>query len=175
MVEKRVRNLSKVPAILQPALAIIILALLAWLSILSYILYTIASHYRRLASNSKGEDLKSILEGLLKETEKGSGSLEKIEIEIEKIHLSNLSHIQKVSLVRFNPFADVGGNQSFSICFLDGQDNGVVLSSLHSRVGTRIYAKEVEGGKGKGLELSEEEMRALKLAIRPQRETRPES
>lgn len=142
-----------------------IIILLLWLSLLSYILYTIASHYRKLVSTAKKENLKEILEAVLAQGEKGSAQLEGIQAEIEKLHLDNLSHIQKVSMIRFNPFEDVGGEQSFSVCFLDGEGNGIVISSLHSRVGTRIYAKSIEKGQGKGFELSEEEQKALKLAL----------
>jgi len=52
--------------------------------------------------------------------------------------------------VRFNPFSQTGGNQSFSLALLDGNNNGLVISSLHSREGTRIYAKMVKEGEGKG-------------------------
>lgn len=150
---------------LAQVLPVVALIFLVWLTVLSYTLYSIVGHYRRLVTSSKGENLKVILENLLQETEKNSSSLEKIRTEIEKLHLNNLTHVQKVSLVRFNPFSDVGGNQSFAVCLLDGDDSGVVLSSLHSRAGTRVYAKPVENGKGKGFELTEEEMRVLKLAL----------
>ena len=74
------------------------------------------------------------------------------------------SHLQKMGFVRFNPFSDTGGDQSFCLAILDGQDNGIVISSLHSREQTRVYAKEIVAGKPKGVELSKEEREALKKA-----------
>jgi hypothetical protein len=136
-----------------------------WLSLLTYFLYNILSHYNRLIKEAKQGDLKSILEKLLAETKTTREGLEKIKKELEKIETENLSHIQKFSLIRFNPFDDVGGDQSFVISLLDGCKNGLVISSLHSRAGTRIYAKTIEDGKGKGLELSKEEELALKKAL----------
>ena len=83
--------------------------------------------------------------------------------------------IQRVGLVRFNPFEDTGGNQSFAIALLDGAASGIVISSLHSRTGTRVYAKSVTEGRAEGA-LSEEETdalgRALATASRPAAEGR---
>jgi hypothetical protein len=70
---------------------------------------------------------------------------------------------QRVGLVRFNPFEDTGGNQSFALALLDADGNGWVLSSLHARNGTRMYAKAVRGGRSDGA-LSEEETAAIKQA-----------
>lgn len=72
--------------------------------------------------------------------------------------------VQKVGFLRFNPFADTGGDQSFSIALLDRDNNGVVLSSLYIREGTRLYAKEVVRGEAKQ-PLSSEEKRVLGEAM----------
>jgi hypothetical protein len=71
---------------------------------------------------------------------------------------------QRVGLVRFNPFEDTGGNQSFAIALLDEGGDGFVLSSLHARAGTRVYAKTIAGGKAEA-SLSKEEQEALRLAL----------
>ncbi len=72
-------------------------------------------------------------------------------------------HLQRFGLVRFNPFEDTGGNQSFALALLDGNANGLVVSSLHSRTGTRVYAKEVRAGKAEPA-LSAEETQAVERA-----------
>ena len=72
--------------------------------------------------------------------------------------------IQRVGLVRFNPFEDTGGNQSFALALTDAKGDGLVISSLHSRTGTRVYAKAIADGRSDGA-LSEEEQRALRLAL----------
>ena len=76
--------------------------------------------------------------------------------------------IQRVGLVRYNPFEDTGSNQSFALALLDEDEDGVVLSSLHSRQQTRLYAKPIAAGRSDAA-LSSEESQALKLArgIRP--------
>ncbi len=78
--------------------------------------------------------------------------------------VSRLS-IHKVSFLRYNPFQDTGGDQSFSLCMLDKANNGVVISSLYARDGVRVYGKAIEVGKPKQ-QLSEEEEKVLEEAIK---------
>jgi hypothetical protein len=72
--------------------------------------------------------------------------------------------VQYIGLVRYNPFEDAGGDQSFALALLDRQGDGVVISSLHGRTATRFYAKSVKGG-ASPLSLSNEEAKALKQAM----------
>lgn len=71
--------------------------------------------------------------------------------------------VQKVGIVRFNPFEEIGGDQSFSIALLDAQDNGVVLTSLYNREGSKVYAKPIIQGVSK-YQLSKEEKEAIDRA-----------
>ena len=73
--------------------------------------------------------------------------------------------LQKISMVRFNPFGDVGGDQSFSLAMLDGHDSGLILTSIHGRGGTRVYAKPIDLGNSK-YSLSAEEKKALNGAMK---------
>ena len=79
----------------------------------------------------------------------------------DTIEKEQIAHIQKIGLIRFNPFEDTGGDQSFILALVDGNNTGVVISSLYSRSGTRWYAKKIAEGKAVGHELSDEEKRAL--------------
>lgn len=74
------------------------------------------------------------------------------------------SSLGRVGLVRFNPFEDTGGNQSFALALLDQHGDGLVMSSLHARAGTRVYGKAIAKGRSEAA-LSEEEAEALKLAL----------
>lgn len=137
-----------------------------WLAVLTVLVIQAVSHYRKLTSGVEGEDLKSILEELLtkmKVGEETTGRLVKKASELEK---DGAFHLQKIGLVRFNPFEETGGDQSFALALLDGDQNGVVLSSLYRREETRVYAKPVEKGEGAKYELSEEEQAAIKRAIK---------
>jgi hypothetical protein len=70
----------------------------------------------------------------------------------------------RINLVRFNPFSDTGGEQSFVLSLLDGGGNGILLTSLHGRGITRVYAKRVIAGKT-DQELSAEEKTALSKTL----------
>lgn len=72
--------------------------------------------------------------------------------------------VQRVGLVRFNPFDDTGSDQSFALALLDAGGDGVVLSSLHSRTATRFYAKPVKAGRTTHA-LTTEEQQALAQAL----------
>jgi hypothetical protein len=79
-----------------------------------------------------------------------------------KIYTLSSKAPYKMGLVRFNPFGDVGGNQSFAVAFLDREKTGIVISSLYGREGTRLYAKPVQNGKSlKGYGFSKEEQDAI--------------
>lgn len=82
----------------------------------------------------------------------------------DRIEKDSAFHIQKVGLLRFNPFNDTGGDQSFILALVDSQNSGVVISGLYSRSGTRWYAKRVIKGEGTEHELSKEEKKALSIA-----------
>ena len=71
--------------------------------------------------------------------------------------------IQRIGVVRYNPFADTGSNQSFVLAFLDARGNGFLLSSLHSRQQSRVFLKPIVAGKAETA-VSEEEAEALRRA-----------
>ena len=104
------------------------------------------------------------MDGLLKDLELNKKDIDYLKEYSARIEKDGLLHIQKVGLVRFNPFKDTGGDQSFILSLIDGKDTGVIISGLYSRSGTRWYAKKVANGKGTEHELSEEEKKALKEA-----------
>ena len=148
----------------EPVLMILTLINLLGLLVLTPFLIVAIRHYRRLVSKTKKKDLKSVLDSILSQVSAHDKSLETIESEIEKLDKEALKHLQKVGFVRFNPFSDTGGDQSFCLSVLDDEDSGIVLSSLHSRGQTRVYAKAVKKGKGKDFELSKEELETIKKA-----------
>lgn len=74
-------------------------------------------------------------------------------------------NVQKIGLVRFNPFNETGGDHSFSLALLDGNGNGFVMTGLHTRERTRLYIKPIRNLKSE-YELSQEEQKAIKEALR---------
>jgi len=105
------------------------------------------------------ENLKEVL-AQFRDLEK---NFEKISEEIENLKEESKFSVQKIGVVRFNPFSEVGGDQSFSIALLDGSNSGVVVTSLYSREGNRVYGKPIKEGSSE-YSLSEEEKEAIEKA-----------
>lgn len=82
----------------------------------------------------------------------------------EYLHRALQSAVRKVAFERYNPFPGLGGNQSFTLVLLDAHNSGVVMTSLHNREGTRIYAKAIRDGTPLQ-QLSDEEARSLQNAV----------
>jgi hypothetical protein len=135
-----------------------------WLLALSFYLIRAARHYQRLTSGIDKKDLQSVLEDLLEKAVKDSKQIDELTQMSKKLKREGFLHIQKVGLVRFNPFKDTGGDQSFTLALLDGEGNGVVVSSLHSRTSTRVYAKPVIKEEAEEYKLSREEKKAIEKA-----------
>ena len=91
-------------------------------------------------------------------------NFEKLSGDLEKLKKESKFSLQKMGIVRYNPFSEIGGNQSFSIVLLDGNNIGFVITSLYTREGNRVYAKPVINGKSQYL-LSKEEKGAIEKAI----------
>lgn len=140
--------------------------LFVWLTVLSVLFYRLFGHYQKLTSGITKKDLKSVLDNLMSGFDEEHNRISELSKKLEKLEKDSLYHIQKIGLVRFNPFAETGGDQSFCLAVLDNHDSGFVISSLHSRDKTRLYAKPVKDGQPVGYELSSEETRAIKKARR---------
>jgi len=143
--------------ILLGAIALIFLVWIAYLQI------QLSEAKKRLDNFCIGKSGKN-LEELIIYCSKGVESLEEKNRELLKKTIENnkiaLNGIQHVGLVRFNPFRDIGGDQSFSIALLNAHKDGLVISSLFTESGVRIYAKSVKNGSSKH-QLSEEERTAI--------------
>jgi hypothetical protein len=125
----------------------------------------------QLTGGVEGGDLEAVLGEHLETVHAVGRDLDELTARVAFIESSARHHFSKEGLVRFNPFPDTGGNQSFALALLDESDDGVVVSSLHSRTGTRIYAKAVVAGKA-DTSLSAEEQDAIDEA-RSKRSVRP--
>jgi len=130
------------------------LILLLWLS-------KVAKHYNSLTKDIDQKTLMNVLQGIqttIAQHEKVQGATKQ---ELQKLKDSGTLHLQHMVLKRFNPFGDTGGDQSFILAILDGNKDGVVITSLHSRENTRFYVKSLKGGVGTDHPLSEEEQKII--------------
>ncbi len=145
--------------------ASLILSLLALLAG-GYCLWQISS-LNKLRSvffaGSRALDLESVIMRLEQELKSGRGQQEILEKELSDLRHQFGFAVQKVGLVRFNPFDDGGGNFSFTLALLDQHNNGLILTSMHGRQQNRIYTKKIDGGKSEN-QLTEEEVKAVEIA-----------
>jgi len=116
-----------------------------------------------LFAGKNGSDLEGVLFEEIKRLKKSEDEIKKILKSLKNLEKMTSLSVQKVGVVRFNPFKEMGGDQSFAIALLDAFNNGLVISSLYAREGTRIYSKPIEAGQSK-YALSQEEKEALKKA-----------
>lgn len=121
----------------------------------------------RLAGLTRGGDgrsLEAVLDAHLDRVDTVAHDLDGLASRTARLERTQPWAYQRVGLVRFNPFEDTGGNQSFALALLDAQGDGFVISSLHARSGTRVYGKAVTAG-GSESALSTEEAQAVQLAL----------
>ena len=148
------------------ALVVAVVALAVWVALLQRSEALLRRRLRRVLPEGESGGMDEILDRQMKRID---GLSERVEA-LNKLHheLEDLSQrtLQKVAVIRYNPFSDTGGDQSFAIALLDSLGNGVVLSSLHSRTDTRVFAKPVQSGRSK-YQLSDEEQEAVKKALAP--------
>ena len=157
----------------EPTLSLLVVALVAavvllglWVAWLQRSEAVLRRRLRRVLPEGESGGIDEILDRQLKSVESLNervDALNKLHHELE--HLSQRT-IQKVAVIRYNPFSDTGGDQSFAIALLDSLGNGVVVSSLHSRTDTRVFAKPVQSGRSK-FQLSDEEQDAIRKALAP--------
>jgi hypothetical protein len=122
---------------------------------------------RRLESLTRGGDessLEDVLGSHLDRVRQVVREVEGVSARTTTVERDLVRSFSRIGLVRFNPFEDTGGNQSFALAMLDGHGDGFVVSSLHARAGTRLYAKAVSGGTSDAA-LSDEEGEALRQAM----------
>ena len=108
-------------------------------------------------------DLEAVLGQHLEIVHEVGQDLDELTARMAVLESTGRHHFARQGLVRFSPFDDTGGNQSFALALLDESDDGFIFSSLHSRTGTRIYAKSVANGKADAT-TSPEETQAIDQA-----------
>ncbi len=137
-----------------------------WLFALSIFMLRLLSHYQGLVKDVSKKDLISSLNHLVNKSESNQEEINAVKQTLEAEIKANREHLQKIGFKRFNPFTDTGGNQSFIVSLLDENGNGIVISSLHSRENTRVYAKKIENGRCPDQELSKDELEVVKQSLK---------
>ena len=145
---------------------VLLLLLAVWVASLQRSEARLRTRLRRLLADGEQDGLDEVLDRALGRVEVLGTRVEALNaLQHEQATLVERS-IQRIGIVRFNPFADTGGDQSFALALLDARGDGIVISSLHSRSDTRLFTKAVSGGRSQHA-LSAEEQDAIRQALAP--------
>lgn len=139
--------------------------------VLIVLLVILSDKYKRLqksyATFMKGKNGKNLEKSIFKkfaELDEISEQVKNNEEKIQDIYKKMEGHYQKVGIVKYDAFHEMGGNLSFALTMLDENDNGWIFNAMHSREGCYTYIKEIVKGESY-IELSEEERQCLEKAI----------
>lgn len=137
-----------------------------WLLVLSFFVWKEHSFVKSLFPKSGERDVRKKFEELIQSVSDFENDLGNEKNRITVLEKNGLKSVQEIKLVRYNPYDDTGGDQSFSVSLLDKQGNGIVVTSLHARSGTRVFAKPVKSGQAESYELSKEEQEVIKDTLK---------
>jgi hypothetical protein len=130
---------------------------------------TIASRVGRVTRRfawvaSRGVGEVDSLDSMLRVVESSAREVERLRADLDGLMEESRRHFKRIGLVRYNAFEGVAGHQSYSLCLLDENRNGVLLSSLVGTNFNRAYAVEIADGEAPR-KLGDEERAALKMAL----------
>ena len=158
-------------ALVAPYLGAIVVGLVVVVLLLLVIVAVQARRQSRLrrrldgvTRGAEGRSLEAILDAHLDKVLAVARELDELSARSAVLEAEARRAVQRIGLVRFNPFEETGGNQSFALALTDRNGDGFVVSSLHARTGTRLYAKAIVAGKSNSA-LSAEEAEALRVAL----------
>lgn len=139
-------DLNRGFSIIEFLLFIILGVLLVWIGTLEYRHLRLTRTLRILFAGRTGADLEQVLREYMERMDRTDAMIQQYHQRASAIEQRTPFNVSHVGVVRFNPFADKGGDQSFAVAFLDDHHDGVVFSGLHSRAEVRVYAKPIVGG-----------------------------
>ena len=151
------------------AVVALVLALLALLGVVIMLArqQRLLGQYQHLMVGTSGGNLESMLNEHIAQVRETADRVESVDQLARRLEKAAYFSLQHLGVVRYNPFSGTGGDQSFAIALVDGHGNGVVLSSLHARDLTRVYAKPLQKWEST-YSLTDEEKQAIALAYQKQ-------
>ncbi|MFH0749418.1 MAG: DUF4446 family protein [Candidatus Gottesmanbacteria bacterium] len=135
-----------------------------WMVVLTVVVFRMIGHYNKLTVGVSSKTMQEVLSSLLNKQEASMKDIATLQEALRYVEADGKLHLQRIGVVRFNPFSDTGGSQSFTLAILDGKDNGIIMTSLYARTGNRWYIKHIKAGLCEDVELSKEEQSAIKKA-----------
>lgn len=135
-----------------------------WLALLTFVVLKLRSHYRRLTKRTGIHSIDGILDSLLREAEKSENKTDHLEKRLNELQIASTHMYRKIGIVYFHALGKTEGEKSFVIALLNNLHSGVVINFMYIPDGVRVYTKKIKEGKGESLELTQEEIEAIKKA-----------
>lgn len=124
----------------------------------------LSKRYKKFMLGKNAKSLEKEIEGIFEDNKFIKASTEKNRKDIQSLYRKLEGAFQKVGIVKYDAFNQVGGQLSFSLALLDENDNGFILNSVHSTEGCYSYTKEIKKGICE-IALGDEEKNALDIAM----------
>lgn len=141
-----------------------ILVLLIIVIVLCINLGRISKKYKKFMGGKNAKSMEKSIMGLYEDNKLIKASMDKNRKDIESLYKKFEGAFQKIGIIKYDAFNQMGGKLSFSLALLDENDNGFILNSVHSSEGCYSYTKEIKNGLSE-ISLGEEEKKALDMAM----------
>ncbi len=150
-------------------LVLIVLTVLVVAAIVMVIILLVQNHqlkdkYDRFMRGAKAKSLETEIQDLIKDVEDLTRTSKEHDIDIRELYHKHEGALQKVGLVKYDAFKEMGGKLSYGLAVLDENNNGFLINSVHSSTGCYSYTKKIKEGQSE-IELSNEEKTALERAL----------
>ena len=146
------------------ATIVLVIALLVYCVILHIRLGSLKKKYDFFMQGDNGASLERKLSVEVSEIRDAAKGLETMMTEQAAIRNIQSNTIQKIGFIKYNAFENIGNDLSFALTLLDGNNNGVCISSIYGRNDSRIFSKPIVKGKSL-VSLSQEELESLNEAL----------
>ncbi len=148
-------------------LGVAVCGLFGWVVALQIRLRRLSEQYSRLMTGANGIDLETLLNRHVDDVREALDTVSELETRARTMERTLQHTVQWIGIIRYNPFRNTGGAQSFALAVVDARGNGFALSSLHARENTRVYAKPLNQWESE-YTLTDEEKEAISRARRQQ-------
>lgn len=124
----------------------------------------LSKRYQKFMGGKNAKSLEKDIMGLYEDNKLIKASMDKNRKDIENLYRKFEGAFQKMGIVKYDAFNQMGGQLSFSLALLDENDNGFIINSVHSAEGCYSYTKEIKDGLC-DIALGDEEKKALDMAM----------
>ncbi|MFD2117408.1 DUF4446 family protein [Paenibacillus yanchengensis] len=144
-------------------LSILWIILFVWLIVISVKFKKVKTKYNSFIAGQGVHDLENVVIAIQEKIQLNGTQLQQIEEQLQTVQQRMPLQKSKVGIVRFNPFGETGHNLSFAIAIINEQQDGIVLSAIHNRENSIVYAKPISQGQST-YKLTPEELEAVEQA-----------